>query len=80
LLFLQALSDHHVLLEGTLLKPNMVRSGEAASVQVTTGEYFLVETYMGLRCFAGVSISILEYVVDGAWLIPGSGSTFSWSG
>merc|ERR1711871_836219 len=25
------LSDHHVLLEGTLLKPNMVRSGEAAA-------------------------------------------------
>lgn len=35
----QLLSDHHVLLEGTLLKPNLVRSGEAASVQVrrTTG-------------------------------------------
>jgi len=25
----KALSDHHVLLEGTLLKPNMVRSGES---------------------------------------------------
>ena len=24
---LQALSDHHVLLEGTLLKPNMVTAG-----------------------------------------------------
>jgi len=27
------LSDHHVLLEGTLLKPNMVRSGESAAVK-----------------------------------------------
>ena len=29
----KALSDHHVLLEGTLLKPNMVRSGSDAAVQ-----------------------------------------------
>lgn len=29
----KALHDHHVLLEGTLLKPNMVRSGSSASVQ-----------------------------------------------
>lgn len=35
----QLLSDHHVLLEGTLLKPNLVRSGESAAVQV--------HTYMG---------------------------------
>lgn len=28
----KALSDHHVLLEGTLLKPNLVRSGKWASV------------------------------------------------
>lgn len=34
----KALSDHHVLLEGTLLKPNMVRSGESASVQATPAE------------------------------------------
>jgi len=34
----KALSDHHVLLEGTLLKPNMVRSGEAASVQASPEE------------------------------------------
>ena len=27
------LSDHHVLLEGTLLKPNMVRSGESAATK-----------------------------------------------
>lgn len=26
----QALSDHHVLLEGTLLKPNMVTAGSDA--------------------------------------------------
>lgn len=29
----KALSDHHVMLEGTLLKPNMVRSGADASIQ-----------------------------------------------
>ena len=28
----KALSDHHVFLEGTLLKPNMVSAGEAALV------------------------------------------------
>lgn len=34
----KALSDHHVLLEGTLLKPNMVRSGSDAAVQATSQE------------------------------------------
>lgn len=29
----KALSDHHVMLEGSLLKPNMVRSGSDAAVQ-----------------------------------------------
>jgi fructose-bisphosphate aldolase, class I len=34
----QALSDRHVLLEGTLLKPNMVRSGSDAKVQASAQE------------------------------------------
>lgn len=34
----KALSDHKVLLEGTLLKPNMVRSGSDAKVQATSKE------------------------------------------
>jgi fructose-bisphosphate aldolase class I len=34
----KALSDHHVLLEGTLLKPNMVRSGSDAAVQANAAE------------------------------------------
>lgn len=34
----KALSDHHVLLEGCLLKPNMVRSGSDAAVQATPEE------------------------------------------
>jgi fructose-bisphosphate aldolase class I len=34
----KALSDHHVMLEGTLLKPNMVRSGTDASVQANAEE------------------------------------------
>jgi fructose-bisphosphate aldolase class I len=34
----KALSDHHVLLEGTLLKPNMVRSGSDATPQASAGE------------------------------------------
>ena len=34
----KALSDHHVMLEGTLLKPNMVRSGSDAAVQATAAE------------------------------------------
>jgi len=34
----KALSDHHVMLEGTLLKPNMVRSGSDAKVQASEVE------------------------------------------
>jgi len=34
----KALSDHHVMLEGTLLKPNMVRSGSEAAVAATAAE------------------------------------------
>jgi fructose-bisphosphate aldolase class I len=34
----KALSDHHVLLEGTLLKPNMVRSGSTCEVVATAQE------------------------------------------
>jgi len=37
----KALSDHHVLLEGTLLKPNMVRSGSDAKVQSNAYEVAL---------------------------------------
>jgi fructose-bisphosphate aldolase class I len=37
----KALSDHHVLLEGTLLKPNMVRSGSDAAVQASAKEIAL---------------------------------------
>jgi len=32
------MSDHHLLLEGTLLKPNMVRAGEKCPVQPTPAE------------------------------------------
>lgn len=34
----KALSDHHVMLEGTLLKPNMVRSGSDSSPQASPEE------------------------------------------
>ena len=34
----KALSDHHVMLEGTLLKPNMVRSGSDYSPQASAAE------------------------------------------
>mmetsp|Transcript_3968 Transcript_3968/g.5504 ORF Transcript_3968/g.5504 Transcript_3968/m.5504 type:complete len:360 (+) Transcript_3968:45-1124(+) len=37
----KALSDHHVMLEGTLLKPNMVRSGSDAAVQANSKEIAL---------------------------------------
>jgi fructose-bisphosphate aldolase class I len=37
----KALSDHHVLLEGTLLKPNMVRSGSDAVPQASAKEIAL---------------------------------------
>jgi fructose-bisphosphate aldolase, class I len=37
----KALSDHHVMLEGTLLKPNMVRSGSDATPQASAGEIAL---------------------------------------
>lgn len=35
------MSDHHLLLEGTLLKPNMVRAGEKCPVQPTPAEIAL---------------------------------------
>ena len=34
----KALSDHHVLLEGTLLKPNMVRSGASAATKASMAD------------------------------------------
>jgi len=37
----KALSDHHVMLEGTLLKPNMVRSGSDAKPQASAAEIAL---------------------------------------
>ena len=37
----KALSDHHVMLEGTLLKPNMVRSGSEAVPQASAKEIAL---------------------------------------
>jgi fructose-bisphosphate aldolase class I len=37
----KALSDHHVMLEGTLLKPNMVRSGSDAATQAGSKEIAL---------------------------------------
>lgn len=37
----KALSDHHVLLEGILLKPNMVRSGSDAATQASAEEIAL---------------------------------------
>jgi len=37
----KSLSDHHVMLEGTLLKPNMVRSGSDAKVQASSQEIAL---------------------------------------
>jgi fructose-bisphosphate aldolase, class I len=37
----KALSDHKVMLEGTLLKPNMVRSGSEAAVQASAEEIAL---------------------------------------
>merc|ERR1712146_70754 len=37
----KALSDHHVMLEGTLLKPNMVRSGSDATVPASPQEIAL---------------------------------------
>jgi len=41
----KALSDHHVLLEGTLLKPNMVLAGaDSPEVDVRTAAYLTVRT------------------------------------
>ena len=37
----KALSDHHVMLEGTILKPNFCRSGSGAAVQATPQEIAL---------------------------------------
>jgi fructose-bisphosphate aldolase class I len=53
----KALSDHHVLLEGTLLKPNMVRSGSDAKVQATPKE------------IAAATVTVLQRTVPCA--VPG---------
>lgn len=53
----KALSDHHVMLEGTLLKPNMVRSGSDAATQATPGE------------IAVATVRVLQHVVPCA--VPG---------
>ena len=34
----RALNEHHVFLEGTLLKPNMVTAGQSATVRPTNAE------------------------------------------
>lgn len=44
----KALSDHHVYLEGTLLKPNMVTAGHSAPVQATP-EQVAMATVTALR-------------------------------
>ena len=56
----KALSDHHVMLEGTLLKPNMVRSGSDAVPQASAKEIALatvrvlqvrvIDPYLLTRC------------------------------
>jgi Fructose-bisphosphate aldolase class-I len=53
----KALSDHKVMLEGTLLKPNMVRSGEGASPQATPAE------------IARATVRVLQHTVPPA--VPG---------
>lgn len=53
----KALSDHHVMLEGTLLKPNMVRSGSDAAVQATPQE------------IARATVRVLQHTVPCA--VPG---------
>lgn len=44
----KALSDHHVYLEGTLLKPNMVTAGQSAAKKASPGEV-AVATVTALR-------------------------------
>jgi len=53
----KAMSDHHLLLEGTLLKPNMVRAGEACPTPSTPQE------------IAVATVRVLQHVVPVA--VPG---------
>jgi len=53
----KALSDHHVMLEGTLLKPNMVRSGEDAATPAGPAE------------IARATVRVLQHTVPVA--VPG---------
>lgn len=53
----KALADHHVLLEGTLLKPNMVRSGESAPAACSVEE------------IAKATVRVLQHTVPVA--VPG---------
>ena len=56
----KALSEHHVLLEGTLLKPNMVRAGEARGGGAGAGPEEI----------ARATVRVLQHTVPAA--VPGA--------
>ena len=51
----KALSDHHVYLEGTLLKPNMVTPGQSAAIQATPDQVTALSRIM-------MRLRILDFV------------------
>jgi len=60
----KALSDHHVMLEGTLLKPNMVRSGESCPTPANAQEVGLA-TVRVLQHTVPVSVPGITFLSGG---------------
>lgn len=60
----KALADHHVALEATLLKPNMVRSGQSAAVQATP-EQIAMATVRVLQHTVPVAVPGITFLSGG---------------
>lgn len=63
----KALADHHIFLEGTLLKPNMVTAGQACSKKYTP-EQVAVATVTALRRTVPAAVpGMLAYSTGSVW-------------
>lgn len=63
----KALADHHIFLEGTLLKPNMVTAGQACSKKYTP-EQVAVATVTALRRTVPAAVpGMLTYSTGSVW-------------
>ena len=59
----KALADHHVYLEGTLLKPNMVTHGQSASTKATA-QQIGEATVTALRRTVPTAVPGIDFIVS----------------